>query len=137
MLEITESVLMHETETTLQRLGELKSLGVRLAIDDFGTGYSSLSYLQQFPVDVLKIDQSFVDGLLRGTNDAALVRTIVALAGTLTLRTIAEGVEDVRQQDQLRALGCDAAQGFLYSHAVPAEHLDALLGIPGKSHAAA
>ncbi len=137
ILEITETVLMHETETTLRRLRELKELGVRLAIDDFGTGYSSLSYLQQFPVDVLKIDQSFVDGLLRGTNDAALVRTIVSLAGTLTLRTIAEGVEDVRQEEQLRALGCNAAQGFLFSRPMAAAQIDALLGAKAASGAAA
>jgi diguanylate cyclase (GGDEF)-like protein/PAS domain S-box-containing protein len=127
ILEITETVLMRETDTTLERLRELKQLGVRLAIDDFGTGYSSLSYLQQFPVDVLKIDQSFIDGLLRGAHDTALVRTIIALAGTLTLHTIAEGVEDARQQDQLAALGCDAAQGFLFSRAVEAREIDSLL----------
>lgn len=131
VLEITETVLMHETEVVLARLRALKALGVRLAIDDFGTGYSSLSYLQQFPVDVLKIDQSFIDGLLRGTNDAALVRTIVSLAGSLTLRTIAEGVEDARQQAQLRELGCDAAQGFLFSRAIAAADMDALLELEG------
>ena len=127
ILEITETVLMHETETTLRRLGELKALGVRLAIDDFGTGYSSLSYLQQFPVDVLKIDQSFIEGLLRGTSDSALVSAIIALAGSLSLRTIAEGVEDPGQREKLRTLGCDAAQGFLFSRPVPAEDVDVLL----------
>ena len=127
VLEIAETVLMHDTEVVLARLRALKALGVRLAIDDFGTGYSSLSYLQQFPVDVLKIDQSFIDGLLRGTNDAALVRTIVSLAGSLTLRTIAEGVEDQRQQTQLRELGCNAAQGFLFSRAIAASEMDKLL----------
>ncbi|HEX7121755.1 MAG TPA: EAL domain-containing protein [Gemmatimonadaceae bacterium] len=127
LLEITESVLMQETEAALARLQALKQLGVRLAIDDFGTGYSSLSYLQQFPVDVLKIDRSFVEGLLHGTNDAALVRTIVALAGSLTLRTVAEGVEDERQQSQLIELGCNSAQGFLFCHPLPAAQLEQLL----------
>ncbi|HSA56139.1 MAG TPA: EAL domain-containing protein [Gemmatimonadaceae bacterium] len=127
VLEITETVLMHDTEIVLERLRAFKTLGVRLAIDDFGTGYSSLSYLQQFPVDVLKIDQSFIEGLLRGTNDAALVRTIISLAGSLTLRTIAEGVEDPRQQAQLRELGCDAAQGFLFSRAIAPADMDELL----------
>lgn len=127
VLEITESVLMQETEAALGRLQALKKLGVRLAIDDFGTGYSSLSYLQQFPVDVLKIDRSFIEGLLHGTNDAALVRTIVALAGSLTLRTVAEGVEDERQQAQLVALGCNSAQGFLFSRPIPAAELEKLL----------
>jgi diguanylate cyclase (GGDEF)-like protein/PAS domain S-box-containing protein len=131
ILEITETVLMHETEITLKRLGELKKLGVRLAIDDFGTGYSSLSYLQQFPVDVLKIDQSFIDGLLRGSSDSALVSTIIALAGSLSLRTIAEGVEDTGQQDRLRALGCNAAQGFLFSRPIAARDVDALLSSNG------
>jgi diguanylate cyclase (GGDEF)-like protein/PAS domain S-box-containing protein len=127
VLEITESVIMHETATTLTRLNQLKRLGVRLAIDDFGTGYSSLSYLQQFPVDILKIDRSFTEGLLRGDNDAALVRTIVALGDMLTLHTIAEGVEDASQEEQLRRLGCDAAQGFLFSRPMLAGQIDALL----------
>jgi diguanylate cyclase (GGDEF)-like protein/PAS domain S-box-containing protein len=127
VLEITETVLMHETATTLARLNELKQLGIRLAIDDFGTGYSSLSYLQQFPVDVLKIDRSFTEGLLRGANDAAFVRTIIALADMLTLQTVAEGVEDSRQHDRLRELGCDSAQGYLFSRPVEACEIDALL----------
>jgi diguanylate cyclase (GGDEF)-like protein/PAS domain S-box-containing protein len=136
ILEITETVLMQDTDEVLPRLRALKGLGVRLAIDDFGTGYSSLSYLQQFPVDVLKIDQSFIDGLLRGTHDAALVRTIVSLAGTLTLRTIAEGVEDARQQEQLRDLGCDAAQGFLFSRPVSAQEFERLLNAAPAAPAA-
>jgi diguanylate cyclase (GGDEF)-like protein/PAS domain S-box-containing protein len=128
VLEITESVIMRDTPTMLWRLNQLKRLGVRLAIDDFGTGYSSLSYLQQFPVDILKIDRSFIDGLHRGANDAALVRTIVTLAKTLALVTIAEGVEDRRQYRRLRELGCDFAQGFLFSEPLDAEAVVALLG---------
>jgi EAL domain-containing protein (putative c-di-GMP-specific phosphodiesterase class I) len=136
ILEITESVIMHKTETTIARLHELKALGIRLAIDDFGTGYSSLSYLQQFPVDVLKIDRAFTEGLIRGNNDAALVRTIIALADMLTLRTIAEGVEDSRQQAQLQALGCDSAQGFLFSRPMAAREIDELLASGATPEAA-
>jgi diguanylate cyclase (GGDEF)-like protein/PAS domain S-box-containing protein len=127
ILEITETVITRKTEATVARLHALKGLGVRLAIDDFGTGYSSLSYLQQFPVDVLKIDRAFTEGLLREGNDSALVGTIISLAGTLALRTIAEGVEDASQQDRLRELGCDAAQGFLFSEPMGAEDVEALL----------
>ena len=114
-LEITESVIMQRTEDTLTTLRALKELGVRLAIDDFGTGYSSLSYLQKFPVDVLKIDRAFVEGVARGGSDAALARTIIALGDTLGLRTVAEGVEDVAQRNQLTLLGCQLGQGFLFS----------------------
>ena len=115
------------SDTTLKRLNRLKRLGVRLAIDDFGTGYSSLSYLQQFPVDILKIDRSFIESLLRGPNELALVRTIVSLARILGLRTVAEGVEDEKQQRQLATLGCDAAQGFLFGRPMPAREIAALL----------
>jgi len=127
VLEITENALMHRTDVTLARLHELKSLGVRLAIDDFGTGYSSLSYLQQFPVDILKIDRSFTDGLLRGSHDDALARTIIALGDLLTLRTIAEGVEHARQHARLRDLGCDYGQGYLFSRPLAAADMDRLL----------
>jgi EAL domain-containing protein (putative c-di-GMP-specific phosphodiesterase class I) len=127
ILEITETVIMQETEQTLARLNELKELGVRLAIDDFGTGYSSLSYLQQFPVDIIKIDRSFTDALLRGPNETALVRTIIALADMLSLRSVAEGVEDTQQESQLRLLGCDAGQGFLFGHPMNGDAVSALL----------
>ena len=140
VLEITETVIMQETEATLARLRELKGLGVRLAIDDFGTGYSSLSYLQRFPVDILKIDRSFTEGLLRGDHDAAFVRTIISLAETLGLRTIAEGVEQREQFDELALLGCDAVQGFLFSRPViPAdmeELLDSDVGLLRSANAA-
>ncbi|MFP5356645.1 MAG: EAL domain-containing protein, partial [Gemmatimonadota bacterium] len=121
------NALMHRTEATLERLHELKSIGVRLAIDDFGTGYSSLSYLQQFPVDILKIDRSFTDGLMRGNHDDALARTIIALGDLLTLRTIAEGVEHARQHVRLRDLGCDYGQGYLFSRPLAAGDVDRLL----------
>lgn len=127
VLEITESAIMRTMDTTLKRLNRLKRLGVRLAIDDFGTGYSSLSYLQQFPVDMLKIDRSFIESLLRGPNELALVRTIVSLARILGLRTVAEGVEDEKQQRQLASLGCDAAQGFLFGRPMRAREIEPLI----------
>lgn len=127
VLEMTESVIMHESSAARARLNELKSIGVRIAIDDFGTGYSSLSHLQQFPVDILKIDRSFLHRMHQGSQDAALVRTIIALARLLQLRTIAEGVEDSEQQHQLRDLGCDSAQGYLFGAPAGAEEIDRLL----------
>ena len=127
VLEMTESVIMHESAAARKRLHELKQLGVRIAIDDFGTGYSSLSHLQQFPVDILKIDQSFLHRMHQKTKDAALVRTIITLAKLLSLRTIAEGVEDAEQQERLKELGCDSAQGFLFGRPMPVQDIDALL----------
>jgi diguanylate cyclase (GGDEF)-like protein/PAS domain S-box-containing protein len=126
-LEITESTLMHDAEEALATLAALKALGVRLAIDDFGTGYSSLSYLQRFPVDVLKIDKSFVDRVARGGSEAALARTVVALGAMLGVRTVAEGVEDPAQREALRAIGCDDGQGYLFARPAPADEAAALL----------
>jgi diguanylate cyclase (GGDEF)-like protein/PAS domain S-box-containing protein len=115
-LEITESALVQNSAVMRERLLALKDLGISLAIDDFGTGYSSLSYIQQFPVDTLKIDRSFVDGLGQsGSTDAALARTIIALGASLQLRTVAEGIENESQRIILRELGCEFGQGFLYS----------------------
>ena len=129
-LEITESVLMQDTDAALRTLGALKALGVELAVDDFGTGYSSLRYLQQFPVDVLKIDKTFVDGLAgggpRGARDTALARAIVALGQSLTLQTVAEGVEHPEQADQLRAMGCTFGQGYLFARPMDDAALRAL-----------
>jgi EAL domain-containing protein (putative c-di-GMP-specific phosphodiesterase class I) len=130
ILEITESVIMHHSDVTLGKLRALKEIGVRLAIDDFGTGYSSLSYLQQFPVDILKIDRSFTHGLTRGPNEDALARTIIALGDLLTLRTIAEGVELEGQHDRLKALGCDYGQGFLFGRPISAEEMTRVLENP-------
>jgi diguanylate cyclase (GGDEF)-like protein/PAS domain S-box-containing protein len=115
VLEMTESVLMDHSEENLELLGALKENGVRLAIDDFGTGYSSLSYLHRFPVDILKIDRSFVERLGASTGDSELVGTIVRLGQSLRMTTIAEGVEEIEQVRVLRGLGCELAQGFLYS----------------------
>jgi diguanylate cyclase (GGDEF)-like protein/PAS domain S-box-containing protein len=127
VLEITETVIMSDSEASLQTLGALKALGVRLAIDDFGTGYSSLSYLQKFPVDVIKIDKSFVDGAGRGGSDSALARTIVALGNMLGLGCVAEGIEEESQREHLRAIGCAYGQGFLFSRPLPADEVAALL----------
>ena len=120
MLEITESVVMDDAETTAVTLCNLKKLGVRLAIDDFGTGYSSLAYLRRFPVDILKIDRAFVSKMTgEETEDSAIVRAIVTLAKTLGMKVTAEGVETEQQLHHLRELGCDYAQGFLFSRALP------------------
>jgi len=118
-LEITESVLMDDASAVINTLWELKAIGVTLAIDDFGTGYSSLSYLRRFPVDVLKIDQSFVSGLGPDPEDSTIVAAIVNLADTLDLQAIAEGVETAEQLDRLRGLGCRLAQGYYFAE--PAE----------------
>lgn len=119
-LEITERGLMDLGSETLRKLHALKELGVRLAIDDFGTGYSSLTYLKRMPVDKLKIDRSFVKDLPEESSDAAIVHTIVAIARTLNLRVLAEGVETPAQLEFLREAGCDECQGFLFGPAVPA-----------------
>ncbi len=117
LIELTESTMMHNSEGNLVRLKELKALGVRLAIDDFGTGYSSLSYLHRFPIDILKIDRSFVSRLTESAEGPKLARAVVMLGETLGLETVAEGVENDDQVTQLLQLGCVAAQGFLFSHA--------------------
>lgn len=126
-LEITESVLMQNVEDTIAILHEIKKMGVRLAIDDFGTGYSSLSYLRRFPVDVLKIDQSFVRGLGENTQDMQLISAIISLGKSLDLNIIAEGVETVEQLEFLKARHCEEGQGYLFSKAVAAEDFARLL----------
>jgi EAL domain-containing protein (putative c-di-GMP-specific phosphodiesterase class I) len=115
VLELTESVLVHDPDLAARRLHELQRLGVRLAVDDFGTGYSSLSYLRQFPFDILKVDKSFVATITDADAIPAIVRGLLELGRTLGLETVAEGVEDAVQRDALRAQGCDLAQGFLYA----------------------
>jgi EAL domain-containing protein (putative c-di-GMP-specific phosphodiesterase class I) len=135
VLEITESVMMEDPETSARLLGELRALGVGLAIDDFGTGYSSLAYLERFPVDCVKIDQSFVAGLDRrdGSSDG-LVAAIVAMARALGLTTVAEGIETERQERRLEVLGCDVAQGYLYARPMPASEVPAALRRLGQPH---
>ncbi|MBK9178560.1 MAG: EAL domain-containing protein [Acidimicrobiales bacterium] len=125
-LEITESVLVEEAEA-VSTFRALKDLGVHLVVDDFGTGFSSLGYLRRFPVDVLKIDRTFVEGLDSSAEDRAIVSAVLALAGALGLAVIAEGVETAAQRDQLDRLGCHAMQGLLFGPAVPAAELGGLL----------
>jgi diguanylate cyclase (GGDEF)-like protein len=115
VIELNESTIMHNTEANLARLKQLKALGVRLAIDDFGTGYSSLSYLHRFPIDILKIDRSFVSRLTNTYNGPELARAVITLGETLGLDTVAEGIELEPQVDALLALGCVAGQGFLFA----------------------
>jgi len=122
-LELTESALVSTPEEAALVLGRLRNLGVSVAIDDFGTGYSSLSYLKTFPVNVLKIDRSFVRDLAHNSGDRAIARSIVDLAGNLGMKTVAEGVETIEQSHILAEIGCDCLQGFLYSRPVPAEQL--------------
>jgi len=139
ILEITESVLMQQTDSVLERLQVLKKLGVRLAIDDFGTGYSSLSYLQRFPIDILKIAKPFVEEVALGAERAALARAIVGLGDTLRLQTVAEGVEMAEQRAALIELGCPLGQGHYFSRALPADGIDRILAarrplVPPHAH---
>jgi EAL domain-containing protein (putative c-di-GMP-specific phosphodiesterase class I) len=120
-LEVTEGTLMKDMEVSIQKLVELKRLGLRLSIDDFGTGYSSLSYLKRLPVDKLKIDQSFVRDIARDPNDAAITSAIIAMGKQLNLKVIAEGVEDLDAERFLLKHRCDQMQGFLFSPPVSAD----------------
>jgi diguanylate cyclase (GGDEF)-like protein/PAS domain S-box-containing protein len=127
-LELTESALFHDTEDVTSLLWALRALGVRLAVDDFGTGYSTLSYFKDFPVDKLKIDKSFVDGLTPGSRTLNIVRAATAMAEGLGLDLVAEGIETEAQRDLLRQVGVERGQGFLFSRAVPSEELIQLAG---------
>ncbi len=126
-LEMTESTFMEHEARVIDILGRLRALGIRLAIDDFGTGYSSLAYLKRFPLDVLKIDKSFVDDIPRLSDDMEITATIIAMAHTLRLKVLAEGVETTEQLDFLKAHGCDFYQGYLTSRPLPAEEFARLL----------
>ena len=126
-LEITETALMRDAEAAVQRLVRLKQLGIRIAIDDFGTGYSSLAYLRQFPADSLKIDRTFVAGVAKNRESAALIDTLVQLARSLKIKILAEGIEDSEQLRALQDAGCDLGQGFLFSRPLPAEAVTGLL----------
>jgi EAL domain-containing protein (putative c-di-GMP-specific phosphodiesterase class I) len=128
VLELTESALLDEGETTNASITGVKELGVQIALDDFGTGYSSLSHLRRFPIDILKIDRSFVEGIdTEDQGERALVRSIINLAHSLNLETVAEGVERPEQLVRLRALGARLGQGFYWSKAVEADALTAIL----------
>ncbi|MDR0209416.1 MAG: EAL domain-containing protein [Pseudomonas putida] len=124
-LELTESILMREVNEAMQILDSLKNLGLSIAVDDFGTGYSSLNYLKQFPIDVLKIDRTFVDGLPEGEQDAQIARAIIAMAHSLNLAVIAEGVETHEQLEFLREHDCDEVQGYLFGRPMPANQFEA------------
>jgi diguanylate cyclase (GGDEF)-like protein/PAS domain S-box-containing protein len=126
-LELTESLFMSDVTPAVELLHRMKSLGVNLSIDDFGTGYSSFSYLSRFPIDVLKIDRSFVNDIGHDANDAAIVASIIALAHNLRLSVIAEGVETAEQLDYLRHQGCDEMQGYYFSRPLPAQEFEQLL----------
>jgi diguanylate cyclase (GGDEF)-like protein len=126
-IEITERIIMEDTERTLSNLRSLKSLGVRIAMDDFGTGYSSLSYLRRFPFDKIKVDRTFVSDLAEGTEQVVIVQAVVSIARALGLTTTAEGVEVGFQRDYLAALGYDEAQGYLFSPAVPIDQVPAVI----------
>jgi EAL domain-containing protein (putative c-di-GMP-specific phosphodiesterase class I) len=122
-LEITESVLLYKSEENVALLHALKSLGVSIVLDDFGTGYSSLSYLKMFPFDKIKIDQSFVRELMTRADCAAIVCALIGLGRSLNIVTTAEGVETAEQLTLLRAVGCNMAQGYLFSRPVPKSEL--------------
>ena len=134
MLEITESAIMSDPVRAGEVIRRLHGLGVMLSIDDFGTGYTSMSYLRDLPVDELKIDRSFVMRMLRDTKDAVIVHTSIDLAHRLGMRAIAEGVEDESTWQALQALDCDAAQGYLFSRALPGDRLSAWLTLWRTEH---
>ena len=136
-LEITETLLMHDTQATAQFLRDLKATGVRIAIDDFGTGHSSLAYLRQFPIDSLKIDRSFITRIGQNTQALAIVRSMVQLGKTLGIETLAEGIEDASQLAQLQKEQCDSGQGYLFARPLPAEDVPAFLAEHGAACAAA
>jgi EAL domain-containing protein (putative c-di-GMP-specific phosphodiesterase class I) len=126
-LEITESVLMRDAVASKAILEELKAMGVQLAVDDFGTGYSSLSYLQQFPIDILKIDQSFVQDVAAAKGDGVIVGAVIGMGNNLGKRVVAEGVETESQLAFLTARHCDDGQGYLFSRPLSVAAFDALL----------
>ncbi|MGZ8614364.1 MAG: putative bifunctional diguanylate cyclase/phosphodiesterase [Actinomycetota bacterium] len=127
ILEITESVMMQDMELSIERLGDLTRLGVQLAVDDFGTGYSSLNYIRRFPVDILKVDKSFIDGVNDGGEASALTEAVIKLAGILNLKPVAEGIERADQLQRLLELRCEMGQGFYFAKPLPSGELAALL----------
>jgi EAL domain-containing protein (putative c-di-GMP-specific phosphodiesterase class I) len=126
-LEITESTLMRNERASAEALHSLRELGVRISIDDFGTGYSSLSYLKHFPIDSMKIDRTFVDGIGEEADDSVIASAVIALAHSLGLTAVAEGVETEIALEELRQLGCDRVQGFLLGRPQPVDQLEAVL----------
>jgi EAL domain-containing protein (putative c-di-GMP-specific phosphodiesterase class I) len=132
-LEITEGALMYDVTSAWSTLREAKALGISLALDDFGTGYSSLSYLRQFSLDLLKIDQSFVEGLGHSHEDTTIVEHVIGMAKALGIVTVAAGVETEAQVEQLRAMSCDLAQGYYFSHPQPPDVIGHLMAEHGNS----
>ncbi len=126
-LELTESAVMDNAETAILMLKQIKETGVRISIDDFGTGYSSLSYLHRFPIDLLKVDRSFVSAMEENSENGEIVRTVIALAKALNLKVVAEGIESIHQFHQLRILGCEYGQGYLFSKPLPLADIERLL----------
>ena len=135
VLEITESILMSKDQATLARLETLRQLGVGLSLDDFGTGFSSLSYVMRYPFSILKIDRSFTSQLCEDIRGASVVKAICALAGSLDMKAVAEGVETPEQLEALRLLGCGYAQGYFFSRPKPADEI--LMKVPRSNHPAA
>ena len=134
-LELTESLLVDDTSRMQERLEALQAVGVSLAVDDFGTGYSALGYIQRFPIDIIKIDRSFVDGLNSAESDASVVRAVIDLAKQIGARTVAEGIEDPRQLARLKEMGCDAGQGYFFSKPVPPAEFAAMINASGDGDA--
>jgi len=128
-LELTEGILMNDTEAAIDTLHALRGMGISIAIDDFGTGFSSLSYLRHLPIDKIKIDRSFILNIVESSKDAAVVQGIIALAHHLELNVVAEGVETSAQQQHLLALNCDVLQGFLFAKPMPFEPLTHWLAV--------
>ena len=126
-LEITETLIMQDIKANIEKLKAIREMGVEVAIDDFGTGYSSLSYIARLPISAMKIDRAFITNMTGSPDDLSIVSTIIALAHTLNLKVVAEGVETEEQAKLLRLLKCDELQGYLFSPAVPAEQVELLL----------
>ena len=126
-LEITESMLMKNADQDIAALHALSTMGLRFAIDDFGTGYSSLTYLKRFPIDILKIDKTFVRDITQNADDAAIVKAIIMMAHSLGIQVLAEGVETREQAEFLREQGCDLAQGYYFSPPLPGKEIPRLL----------
>jgi EAL domain-containing protein (putative c-di-GMP-specific phosphodiesterase class I) len=126
-IEITETTIMANAEETAGRLASIKEIGVRVAIDDFGTGYSSLAYLQRFPVDALKIDRSFISKMSNDVEGETLIRTLVQLGKSLSIETLAEGIEQAQELSLLREESCDTGQGFLFAHPLDMDECETFL----------
>ena len=131
-LELTESAIMENAERAIQMLAQIKETGVQVSIDDFGTGYSSLSYLHRFPIDLLKVDRSFVSAMEENSENGEIVRTVIALAKALRLKVVAEGIESIHQFHQLRILKCEYGQGYLFSAPQKVSDIETLLAEKGN-----